>query len=212
MPEAIDDLQMILLIWSISGKWKSCCWGIKRFTNWKITNPRIALPVRIYTLLHIILFECDCKPLNALHYSPRVSYEHVARSPIPKPKLFWAVIIYWMINQMKITCRFIASLYTDRMRNDVDNLITSYQKICLSMLVSEQNNAKTALESRYCLQGNLLYASQNKNKSFQSNRLLEGVKDMDTLLILVAGSAKFCELVFGFEKATYFCLSLALQF
>ena len=97
-----------------------------------------------------------------------------------------------MINEMKIFRRFIASLYTDRMRNDVDNLITSYPKICLSMLVREQNNAKTALESRYCLQGNLLYASQNKSKSFQSNRLLEGVKDMDTLLILVAGSATFC--------------------
>jgi hypothetical protein len=80
------------------------------------------------------------------------------------------------------------------------------------MLVREQNNAKTALESRYCLQGNLLYASQNKSKSFQSNRLLEGVKDMDTLLILDAGSAKFSKLVFGFEKATFFCLSLALQF
>ena len=58
------------------------------------------------------------------------------------------------------------------------------------MLVREQNNAKSAFESRYCRQGNLLYASQNKSKSFQSNRLLEGVKDiMDALVILVAGSA-----------------------
>ncbi len=124
--------------------------------NRKITNPPIALPARIYTLLHMLLIECDCKPLNALHYSPRVSYEHIARSLIPKPKLFLAVINYWRNNQMKIMCRFITSFYTDRMRNYVDNLITSHPKICLLMLAREQNNAKTALESRYCLQGNLL--------------------------------------------------------
>ena len=90
---------------------------------------------------------------------------------------------------MKIFCLFIASLYTDQMRNNVDYLITSYQKICPSMLVREQNNNKNSLGKPMLFPRNLLYASQNKSKLFQSRRSLEGVKDMDTLVILVAASA-----------------------
>jgi hypothetical protein len=49
--KTIDDSRKMLrflLISSISRKWKSCCQGIKRIMNWRISYPPIALPAHIY--------------------------------------------------------------------------------------------------------------------------------------------------------------------
>ena len=143
--KTIDDRQMLrfLLISSISRKWKSCCQGIKRIMNWRISYPPIALPAHIYISLHIVLILCTCKRLIALHSSPRVSYEH-ARSPIQTAPAVFGCNCLLTIDQTKIFRLFIASLYTDRMRNDLDNLIATYPKICVhwcwfaSKIIQEQ--------------------------------------------------------------------------
>ena len=140
-----------------------------------------------------------CKPLKALRSSPRVSYEHIARSPIPSDFRCNCLLVLNDKSDFK-NHLFISSLYADRMRNSGDNLITSCQENCWSMLVREQNNTIKAFESRYCFPRNLLYAAQNKSKLFQSNRSLEGMKDMHTSVILVAGSANTILLVFSFAK------------
>ncbi len=48
-----------------------------------------------------------------------------------------------------------------------------------------------------------------QKKLFQCNRSLEGVKDMDTLVILFS---RISQLVFGFGKATYIYSASALPF
>ena len=75
------------------------------------------------------------------------------------------------------------------MRKDVDNLITSYPKNCSLMLVLASKKYKNSPGEPILFPRDLLYASQNKIKSFRSNGSLEGVKDVDTLVILVAASA-----------------------
>ena len=72
------------------------------------------------------------------------------------------------------------------MRKDVDNLITFYPKICSLMLVLASKKYKNSPGEPILFPRDLLYASQNKIKSFRSNGSLEGVKDVDTWVIPVA--------------------------
>ena len=91
LSETIYDLQMLLLISSISRKWKSFCWGIKRITNWSITNPVFLLIwCVIYIYCYILLwfnvtanFSKRCIPARACPMSTLLG----RRSQ--RPSRFW---------------------------------------------------------------------------------------------------------------------------
>jgi hypothetical protein len=57
MSEKRGDLQklLFLLISRISRERKCCCWRIERITNWRNTNPPIALPALIYCSIFFFL-------------------------------------------------------------------------------------------------------------------------------------------------------------
>ena len=144
-----------------------------------------------YSYLHIITYcsyLCDCKRLTALHSSPRVSYEH-ARSPIQTAQAVFG-------------CNCLLNDRSDENISSIHSIFVyrSNEKQCrlFNQILSENLSVdagsraklyKNSLGKPMLFPRNLLYASQNKSKLFQSHRSLEGVKDMDTLVILVAASA-----------------------